>query len=181
MSQEDNPPFRNPHNAIGVPGILKVHRKDLEKKKLDIRISNEKYLRDHPELTVMLQIFMRETLNEHPENVLQFAGWFFDREELRDIVNWGLQQQSPAEMEILKQKGHPQKGPYAVELEPGVKYFYCDCGKSKTQPFCDGSHQGSIFAPIQFEVSEKKTYYLCGCKCSKNKQFCDGTHNDLDW
>lgn len=111
MSQSDSPRAeRNPHNAIGVPGILKVHQKDLEKKKLDIRIGNEKYLRDHPELTVMLQIFMREVLSEHPQNVLQFAGWFFDREELREIVNWDLQLQNPSEPELIQEKTRPQNG-----------------------------------------------------------------------
>lgn len=70
------------------------------------------------------------------------------------------------------------KLPTVVELEPG-KYFWCACGQSKKQPFCDGSHAGSEFTPVPFDVSEKKTVYLCQCKHSKNKPFCDGTHKSL--
>ena len=70
------------------------------------------------------------------------------------------------------------KQPAAVELEPG-KYFWCACGQSKNQPFCDGSHKTTDFTPIPFDVTEKKTYYLCQCKHSGNKPFCDGTHNKL--
>ncbi len=70
------------------------------------------------------------------------------------------------------------KAPKAVELEPG-KYFWCACGESKNQPFCDGSHAGTGFKPMPFEITEKKTYYLCQCKHSENKPFCDGTHRKL--
>lgn len=71
-----------------------------------------------------------------------------------------------------------QKSPYIVELEPG-KYWWCACGKSKKQPFCDGSHKGGEFSPVSFEVKEKSTIALCGCKQSGNKPRCDGTHNKL--
>ncbi len=71
-----------------------------------------------------------------------------------------------------------QKGSYEVELEPGT-YFWCACGRSKNQPFCDGSHKVTDLEPVEFEVTEKKTVYLCGCKRSKNKPFCDGTHETL--
>jgi CDGSH-type Zn-finger protein len=71
-----------------------------------------------------------------------------------------------------------QKSPYAVELEPG-DYYWCACGKSKTQPFCDGSHQGSEFVPAKFTVTEKETKYLCGCRSSHNQPFCDGSHKSL--
>lgn len=71
-----------------------------------------------------------------------------------------------------------QKGPYVVDVQPGT-YFWCACGKSKKQPFCDGSHKGSEFSPIKIEVDKPKTLFLCGCKHSENKPFCDGTHGSL--
>lgn len=71
-----------------------------------------------------------------------------------------------------------EKKSAAVELEPG-KYHWCACGQSKNQPFCDGSHNGTGFLPLEFEVTVKKKYFLCQCKHSKNKPFCDGTHTSL--
>lgn len=72
-----------------------------------------------------------------------------------------------------------KKGPYPVTLEPG-DYWWCVCGLSKNQPFCDGSHKDTDFGPLKFTITEKNTYYLCGCKRSADKPFCDGTHNKLD-
>jgi len=72
----------------------------------------------------------------------------------------------------------PQKMPYVMELKPG-KYAWCACGKSKNQPFCDGSHKTTPFKPIVFEIKEEKKYAMCGCKRSGNKPFCDGTHKKL--
>ena len=72
-----------------------------------------------------------------------------------------------------------QKSPYAFELEGGKTYFWCACGQSRNQPFCDGSHKGSAFVPTKVTVEETKTAYLCGCKHSKNGAFCDGTHKTL--
>ena len=71
-----------------------------------------------------------------------------------------------------------QKAPYAVDLEPG-DYYWCSCGHSKNQPFCDGSHQGTEFTPEKFTINEKGTYYLCGCKRTSDKPMCDGTHSKL--
>lgn len=73
----------------------------------------------------------------------------------------------------------PQNTPYVVELEPGT-YWWCACGKSKKQPFCDGSHGGTGFTPVELKITEKKKYGLCGCKHSKNPPMCDGSHRDLD-
>ena len=71
-----------------------------------------------------------------------------------------------------------QKNPYAVELDAG-EYWYCTCGKSSSQPFCDGSHKDTDFSPLQVNISEKGTYYFCGCKRTATQPFCDGKHNDL--
>lgn len=65
-----------------------------------------------------------------------------------------------------------------IELEPGT-YYWCQCGKSAKQPFCDGSHKGGGFSPVRFEVTEKKKVSLCNCKHSNNSPFCDGTHKKL--
>ena len=72
-----------------------------------------------------------------------------------------------------------QKAPYVVELEAGKEYYWCACGQSKNQPFCDGSHKGTEFKPLPFNAKETGSAYLCGCKHSKNAPFCDGTHRSL--
>ncbi|MCG7496128.1 glutamate synthase-related protein [Vibrio sp. Of7-15] len=66
--------------------------------------------------------------------------------------------------------------PKAVELEQGSEYYFCTCGKSNNQPFCDGSHKGSTFKPKAFIADETQTAYLCACKHSANIPFCDGSH-----
>jgi CDGSH-type Zn-finger protein len=72
-----------------------------------------------------------------------------------------------------------QKAPFAMPVEAGKNYFWCSCGQSKNQPFCDGSHKGSDFTPVKFTAEETKTVYLCGCKNTKNAPFCDGAHKAL--
>lgn len=72
-----------------------------------------------------------------------------------------------------------QKGPYQVELNEGQAYFFCRCGRSKKQPFCDGAHKGTGLEPLRFTVDAPGTYNLCGCKSSDDQPFCDGTHNML--
>ncbi len=72
-----------------------------------------------------------------------------------------------------------QKSPYPVDLEAGKTYFWCACGQSKSQPFCDGSHKTTEFTPLKFTAEATKTAYLCGCKQSANRPYCDGTHKSL--
>jgi CDGSH-type Zn-finger protein len=71
-----------------------------------------------------------------------------------------------------------QKKPFAMELDPG-EYWWCACGKSKSQPFCDGSHQGTDLSPHKFVIKEKQMVWLCGCKHSETMPYCDGTHKKL--
>lgn len=73
----------------------------------------------------------------------------------------------------------PQKSPYDVELDAGKKYYWCACGRSNNQPFCDGSHQGTSFEPVAFAADKSGKAYLCGCKKTANRPYCDGTHQKL--
>ena len=69
--------------------------------------------------------------------------------------------------------------PIEVSLEPGKKYYWCTCGRSQSQPFCDGSHKGTTFVPKEFSVNEAKKAWLCTCKKTGNGPYCDGTHSKL--
>ena len=72
-----------------------------------------------------------------------------------------------------------QKWPYAIEVEAGRQYYWCACGRSQNQPFCDGSHSVTDIIPVQYEATAARTVYFCGCKKSGNKPLCDGTHSSL--
>ncbi len=71
-----------------------------------------------------------------------------------------------------------QNSPYAVEVEAGKEYYWCTCGKSATQPFCDGAHQGMEFQPVAFTAEKSETVYLCGCGKTESSPFCDGAHSN---
>ncbi len=73
-----------------------------------------------------------------------------------------------------------QRGPYEIELEAGKEYYWCYCGRSKSQPFCDNSHTATEFEPQMFTVTETKSYYLCGCKTTSTGPFCDASHGKLE-
>jgi len=68
--------------------------------------------------------------------------------------------------------------PAVLTLEPGT-YYWCACGLSKKQPFCDGSHKGTGFEPVVFEIEQQKKVALCQCKQTDTPPFCDGSHNQL--
>ena len=78
-----------------------------------------------------------------------------------------------------KQPVIAQKSPCAVEVEAGKSYWWCSCGKSATQPFCDGKHKGSDFVPVEHKAQESGTVYFCGCKHSANGVLCDGAHQGI--
>jgi CDGSH-type Zn-finger protein len=71
------------------------------------------------------------------------------------------------------------KAPMAIDLEAGKSYYWCTCGESSKQPFCDGSHKGSSFSPMKFTAEESKRAWLCACKRTGKSPFCDGTHKGL--
>lgn len=66
-----------------------------------------------------------------------------------------------------------------MAVEAGKSYWWCSCGQSKNQPFCDGSHKGSEFSPVKWDATESKTVYFCGCKQSGKAPLCDGAHKNL--
>ena len=68
-------------------------------------------------------------------------------------------------------------GPIAVEVEKDKSYYWCSCGKSSKQPFCDGSHQGSEFTPVVYKAEEAKKVFFCACKQTNNQPLCDGSHS----
>lgn len=72
-----------------------------------------------------------------------------------------------------------QKSPFAVEVEEGKSYYWCACGKSQKQPFCDGSHKDTNFQPIKWTSEATGRKFFCGCKMTGGKPFCDGSHKEL--
>ncbi|NKB63262.1 MAG: CDGSH iron-sulfur domain-containing protein [Gammaproteobacteria bacterium] len=66
--------------------------------------------------------------------------------------------------------------PYAIEVEAGQSYFWCACGRSNKQPFCDGSHKNTAFSPQKYVAIETKRVFFCGCKSTNNQPLCDGSH-----
>jgi CDGSH iron-sulfur domain-containing protein 3 len=72
-----------------------------------------------------------------------------------------------------------QKAPYKADFEAGKTYYWCTCGRSANQPFCDGSHKAVGMAPQAVTADKTGPAWLCGCKQSKNPPYCDGSHRSL--
>lgn len=72
-----------------------------------------------------------------------------------------------------------QKSPYGVEVTAGGEYWWCACGRSQSQPFCDGSHKGTGFRPQQYTAADSSTVWFCGCKRTGNVPECDGSHKNV--
>lgn len=72
-----------------------------------------------------------------------------------------------------------QKAPFPVDVQAGQSYWWCACGLSAKQPFCDGSHKTTAFTPVRYDAAETQTVWFCGCKQSAGKPLCDGSHKSL--
>ncbi|MDX1597585.1 MAG: CDGSH iron-sulfur domain-containing protein [Marinobacter sp.] len=73
----------------------------------------------------------------------------------------------------------PRTTPCSVLVEAGKSYFWCACGRSQSQPFCDGSHKGTGFTPIKYVAEKKEWVWFCGCKQTGSAPLCDGSHKAL--
>ena len=71
------------------------------------------------------------------------------------------------------------RAPLPIEVEAGQSYWWCACGRSKSQPFCDGSHKGTSFSPVEYKPTESTEAYFCACKRSGKKPLCDGSHKRI--
>ncbi len=85
----------------------------------------------------------------------------------------------PIKVTDVDQAHIAQKFPYLVELEAGKAIYWCACGQSKNQPFCDGSHKSTQFTPVAYTPAAAGRAALCGCKQTKNRPMCDGSHKAL--
>ena len=71
------------------------------------------------------------------------------------------------------------RAPLAIDVEAGKSYWWCACGRSKNQPFCDGSHKGSSFSPVEHKAATSEKVWFCACKRTGNRPKCDGSHKKL--
>ena len=69
--------------------------------------------------------------------------------------------------------------PFGVDVKAGETYFWCACGLSGKQPFCDGSHKTTDLTPLRYEATESSRIFFCGCKATKNQPLCDGSHKSV--
>ncbi len=77
----------------------------------------------------------------------------------------------------MKKGQRAGNNPIGVDVVEGKSYFWCTCGISKKQPFCDGSHKGTDFSPLVFKADQSKKIFFCICKQTNDPPYCDGSHN----
>ena len=70
--------------------------------------------------------------------------------------------------------------PFAIDVEAGKDYWWCACGLSANQPFCDGSHKTTDLTPVKYAATKSRPVFFCGCKATGNQPLCDGSHNSPD-
>jgi len=80
----------------------------------------------------------------------------------------------------MSQGKSTQNFPYKVDVEEGKSYFWCACGMSSNQPFCDGTHKGSEFTPVKYTAEKDGAVAFCGCRASGHSPLCDGTHRTIE-
>jgi CDGSH iron-sulfur domain-containing protein 3 len=69
--------------------------------------------------------------------------------------------------------------PLPIDVDAGKSYWWCACGRSKSQPFCDGSHKGTSYAPIEWKAETTERAFFCACKLTGTQPLCDGSHKKL--
>ena len=77
----------------------------------------------------------------------------------------------------MKKGKRAGESPIGVDVVEGKSYFWCTCGISSKQPFCDGSHKGTEFAPLKYLADQSKKVFFCTCKQTNDQPLCDGSHN----
>jgi len=73
-----------------------------------------------------------------------------------------------------------KKGPFGVVVEKGKTYWWCACGRSQSQPFCDGSHKGTDIEPVKYVADDDVMVAFCGCKHTCHQPYCDDSHASLE-
>ena len=105
----------------------------------------------------------------------RFIGSMFSRQVITALLKWEV----PKGVRLSTKARVASRGSIKVELEEGKEYWFCKCGLSQSQPFCDGSHETTDIEPVSFIAKETKTFGLCCCKQTSKAPFCDGSHNLL--
>lgn len=165
---------RDGTSAVTVEDLIRASRETGELRDGDL--ANEKRLRRMFERVVSVA-------SSTASPSLDAADWVH---VMRDSVSEkGNRISDTSSYDIRTRAKVANRGPYGVRVQAGKTYFYCTCGLSKTQPFCDGSHvtfnatHGTSFEPIRFVAEQARTVWFCGCKQSKTMPLCDGTHTML--